>query len=258
MTPIKAAAEPSRELERKIWRLEKHNAELLARLKIARAAPAGNVGVREALHPATSDLVQRFAVALATKLRAAEVKYGYSTGWRDDAWQEECRAGLMKHVMKGDPLDVAAFAAFCWDRRWSTAPMYADHEAAFLPLFERWADAMLIGEPDREILRSDVRAALSLPQPRETFADEIKRADDAPPEASFDNASDMLGYLNAPTREAEPVTDDELFKLAAAAWETQTDHPWFTDALEAAVYAVRERLSASTSPIPEAPAGGEE
>jgi hypothetical protein len=43
------------------------------------------------------------------------------------------------------------------------------------------------------------------PQPREALADEIKRADAAPPEASFDNASDMLGYLNAP-READLVT----------------------------------------------------
>ncbi len=41
---------------------------------------------------------------------------------------------------------------------------------------------------------------------------------------------------------AETATDDDLFKLAADAWETQTSSPWFTDALEAAVYAVRYRL----------------
>jgi hypothetical protein len=246
-------------------------------------APAGNAGEREALHPATADLVQRFATALAAKLRAAEVKYGYSTGWRDDAWQEECRAGLMKHVMKGDPLDVAAFAAFCWDRRWSAAPMYPDHEDAFLPLFERWADAMLIGDPDREILRRDVRAAL--PQPREAFADEIKRADDAPPEASFDNASDMLGYLNAPAREAEPddwrsdPSADERWNLGLdfgmnllcdylgvdkneVIWDAATE------TVEGDVSAVIGNIlrtkygenwsPASPSPIPEAPVGREE
>lgn len=74
------------------------------------------------LHPATASLVNRFAVALAEKLAAAERKYGYSDGWKRDDWQEECRAHLMEHVRKGDPRDVAAYAAFCWHHGWSTTP----------------------------------------------------------------------------------------------------------------------------------------
>jgi hypothetical protein len=66
------------------------------------------------LHPATDDLVDRFALALKAKLFAAEVKYGYSDGWRSPDWMDECRAKLMEHVAKGDPRDVAAYCAFLW------------------------------------------------------------------------------------------------------------------------------------------------
>ncbi len=45
--------------------------------------------------------------------------------------------------------------------------------------------------------------------------------------------------------QAAAVTDDELFDLAAAAWETQTIAPWYTDALAAVISAVRERLESS-------------
>lgn len=66
------------------------------------------------LHPQTVDLVRRFSDALAEKLLAAEVKYGYSDGWRSPDWMEECRAKLLEHVAKGDPRDVAAYCAFLW------------------------------------------------------------------------------------------------------------------------------------------------
>lgn len=74
-----------------------------------------------ALHPKTTDLVNSFAIALAHKLLGAEEKYGYSDGWLTDDWEDKCRADLLAHVHKGDPLDVAAYAAFCWARNWSTA-----------------------------------------------------------------------------------------------------------------------------------------
>ena len=73
------------------------------------------------LHPRTAELVRRFAEALAGKLRKAEEKYGYSDGWLRDDWQNECQAKLAEHVQKGDPLDVSAYAAFCWRHGWSTA-----------------------------------------------------------------------------------------------------------------------------------------
>ena len=74
----------------------------------------------EGLNPDTAILVQRFGVALAEKLRAAEVKYGHGNGWLDANWKVGCVEQLREHVEKGDPLDVAAYAAFCWHHRWPT------------------------------------------------------------------------------------------------------------------------------------------
>lgn len=73
------------------------------------------------LHPETLELVASFARALAAKLRAGEVKYGWSVEWKTREWEVECQRELLAHIAKGDPLDVAAYAAFCWARGWSTA-----------------------------------------------------------------------------------------------------------------------------------------
>jgi hypothetical protein len=73
------------------------------------------------LHPATHALVMRFATALMEKLSATEQKYGRTTDWTKDDWEADCQRKLMAHVAKGDPLDVAAYAAFCWHHGWSTS-----------------------------------------------------------------------------------------------------------------------------------------
>lgn len=91
---------------------------VIARLKQEPPSPSAAM---DGLHPATADLVMRFAVALGKKLRAAEKKYRRGTSWSHNDWKAECQAELMKHVLKGDPLDVAAYAAFCWVHGWSTA-----------------------------------------------------------------------------------------------------------------------------------------
>lgn len=70
--------------------------------------------IPDELHHDTAALVGGFATALAEKLRAAEVKYGYSNLWADKGWMDECRAKLIQHVHKGDPRDVAAYCAFLW------------------------------------------------------------------------------------------------------------------------------------------------
>lgn len=82
--------------------------------------------VPDGLHPETEALVGRFAYALAEKLRSAEEKYGYSDGWKQGDWLDECRAHLRQHVEKGDPRDVAAYCAFLWHHGESTAT----HDAA--------------------------------------------------------------------------------------------------------------------------------
>lgn len=72
------------------------------------------------LNPRTLDLVQRFALALAKKLRLAEEKYGHTDGWSRDDWEAECRDHLYQHLEKGDPRDVAAYCAFMWHHGWIT------------------------------------------------------------------------------------------------------------------------------------------
>lgn len=71
----------------------------------------------------TQSLVMRFSQALAEKLADAEKKYGYSDGWKNADWERQCRMCLMKHIVKGDPRDVAAYCAFMWHHGWSTRPI---------------------------------------------------------------------------------------------------------------------------------------
>lgn len=75
---------------------------------------------KDPLHPDTRRLVNEFSGALADKLAKAEQKYGYRDNWRTDDWEADCRAELIRHIEKGDPLDVAAYCAFMWRRGWRT------------------------------------------------------------------------------------------------------------------------------------------
>lgn len=72
------------------------------------------------LHPETEAMVAGFADALRAKLLKAQIKYGRGDDWRTDDWEEDCRRQLAEHLRKGDPLDVGAYAAFCWARGWRT------------------------------------------------------------------------------------------------------------------------------------------
>lgn len=85
----------------------------------AQPAPVVPV-VPEGLNPETTDLVLRFASALADKLYKAEQKYGRSTDWMKDDWYDDCLQSLWEHIEKGDPRDVAAYCAFMWYHGWVT------------------------------------------------------------------------------------------------------------------------------------------
>ncbi|STV04504.1 Uncharacterised protein [Klebsiella pneumoniae] len=76
--------------------------------------------VPEGLNHETTDLVLRFASALADKLYKAEQKYGRSTDWMKDDWYDDCLQSLLEHIKKGDPKDVAAYCAFMWHHGWKT------------------------------------------------------------------------------------------------------------------------------------------
>lgn len=72
------------------------------------------------LHPDSQDLVKELSIALANRLLRSQKKYGYSNNWLTDDWEDGCREDFMKHIKKGDPLDVIAYAAFMWKRGWKT------------------------------------------------------------------------------------------------------------------------------------------
>ena len=74
----------------------------------------------EGLNGFTKKLVWDFAKALAEKLYIAQEKYGYSDGWAQSNWVDECREELHRHIRKGDPRDVAAYCAFLWYHEAST------------------------------------------------------------------------------------------------------------------------------------------
>lgn len=76
--------------------------------------------VPDGLNHETTDLVLRFASALADKLYKAEQKYGRSTDWMKDDWYDDCLQSLFEHIGKGDPRDVAAYCAFMWYHGWKT------------------------------------------------------------------------------------------------------------------------------------------
>lgn len=88
--------------------------------KLYRHAQPAPVVVPEGLNPETTDLVLRFASALADKLYKAEQKYGRSTDWMKDDWYDDCLQSLWEHIEKGDPRDVAAYCAFMWYHGWVT------------------------------------------------------------------------------------------------------------------------------------------
>ena len=79
-------------------------------------------GIPAALDHDTAELCVRVAEALADKLMKARAKYGYTNGWTHAHWEIECRSELLRHLEKGDPIDVIAFAAFCFHHGWSTSP----------------------------------------------------------------------------------------------------------------------------------------
>jgi hypothetical protein len=90
--------------------------ELSALLTQARAAqpPTSQLNIPYGLESETAQLVIDFASAMAEKLFAAQQKYGYDIGWKENDWLDECRKKLKEHTLKGDPRDVANYCAFLW------------------------------------------------------------------------------------------------------------------------------------------------
>jgi hypothetical protein len=74
------------------------------------------------------ELFPAFSQALLEKALRAREKYGFpEDGWRQDGWQETLAKELLEHVHKGDPRDVAVYAAFAWYHGWSITPAAAPY-----------------------------------------------------------------------------------------------------------------------------------
>jgi len=72
------------------------------------------IDVPEQLSADTQALVSSFAEALAEKLYQADLKYNFQDNWKETDWMNTCREQLREHLEKGDPRDVAIYAAFLW------------------------------------------------------------------------------------------------------------------------------------------------
>jgi hypothetical protein len=75
---------------------------------------------KEELHPDTERLLKVCFEELRLKLIRNQNKYGWSNEWLTREWEQECREEMMKHIIKGDPRDVAIYAMFMIYRGWST------------------------------------------------------------------------------------------------------------------------------------------
>lgn len=85
--------------------------------------PCGCRSVGECKHNSWAEikalysLVDAFADVMKYKLLLAAVDK-MKSGWNDPRWSEdEIVNALREHVDKGDPVDVANFAAFLWNRK---------------------------------------------------------------------------------------------------------------------------------------------
>lgn len=70
------------------------------------------IAARNKARAEIEQLVGDFSAALIAK--AMEAHDRGRSGWQDPAWAPEIRHDLLEHVDKGDPRDVALYAAFAW------------------------------------------------------------------------------------------------------------------------------------------------
>jgi hypothetical protein len=73
-------------------------------------------------------LCDDFRDALYESLCEAERKHGWDGQWKRDGWRLELIDCLLQNVQEGDPLKVAAYAAFAWRHNWSLKADGADDD----------------------------------------------------------------------------------------------------------------------------------
>lgn len=86
------------------------------------------IDIPDGLRPETVRLVTGFATAMAAKLMVTQVKRANEEDILDrrewdqvGPWEYELNRCLVAAVGKGDPIDVAAYAAFAWGLKYRTS-----------------------------------------------------------------------------------------------------------------------------------------
>jgi hypothetical protein len=100
-----------------VWK-SRYESAVKGRQEFRQAYREARTEPRAAAEDPLADLVDRFSKSLLAKIRLAQAN-GRS-GWDLDDWETQCREGLLRHVEKGDPRDVAAYCAFMWHHGWAT------------------------------------------------------------------------------------------------------------------------------------------
>ncbi|RJF81670.1 hypothetical protein D3877_16235 [Azospirillum cavernae] len=203
--------------------------------------------IPEGLHHNTATLVRDFAEAMAKKLRASEIKYGWTANWMRRDWRAELAVELLRHVHKGDPIDVAAYAAFAWFHGWSVAPVaasatYGGQVATVIPYtdedggpdheMDNWR-MIAIGRPgdipEHVLDRIPALAAEIIRQHSEAQATEIVRLKGAL-EADYDLVTRELA---ARTAEFLAMKDRATKAEAQLADHIKEDEAWSGDVVQA-------------------------
>lgn len=97
------------------------------------------VYLAEALSNDAVRLVIAFAQKFGNKLIRAQEKYGWNDHWLKLDWADECRMELLRHVGKGDPVDVALYCAFLDYHGWPTSFPLTDDQTSVARNVE-WAE----------------------------------------------------------------------------------------------------------------------
>jgi hypothetical protein len=198
--------------------------------------------IPEGLHPNTATLVRDFAEAMAKKLRASEIKYGWTSNWMRKDWRADLVVELARHVRKGDPIDVATYAAFAWFHGWSvtsvdasvthgeqmaTVVPYTDEDGSPDHDMDNWR-MLAIGRPgdvpERVIDRIPTNAAAVICDLIETQAAAITRLSKAKEEVELDATGLRISLTQAEDR----ATRAE----AALADQIKEDEAWSGDVVQ--------------------------
>lgn len=167
-----------------------------------------------------ASLVGCFSLALLRKLRAAEQKYGYENGWLRADWRDDLVRHLMEHVAKGDPLDVAAYAAFAWHHGWSIAPKDQQEQAGEFVSSRFGADVLAdlgervdrVFEEAAELAQSEGRTADHMAR---ILAYVFSRDVGSPPQEAAGVAVTLLAYGAAKRISIREVEAKEIARIMA-------------------------------------------